>query len=107
MTFRGTLVNVNAALNGMTFTPTAAFIGTGGLTITSNDLGNTGSGGPLTDTDTVSIQIGVVNVSIQDSQVVEPASGTANMVFTVTLSAPAPAGGVSVDFTSQPTVPGA
>jgi len=100
MTFRGTLVNVNAALNGMTFTPAAGFTGAGGLTITSNDLGNTGTGGPLTDTDTVNIQIGVVNVSIANSQLVEPSSGSANMVFTVTLSTPAPAGGVSVDFTT-------
>ena len=100
MTFRGTLVNVNAALNGMTFTPTSGFTGTGGVTITSNDLGNTGTGGPLTDTDSVNIQIGVVNVSIADSQLVEPSTGTAGMVFTVTLSVPAPAGGVSVDFTT-------
>ncbi len=100
MTFRGTLVNVNAALNGMTFTPAAGFTGAGGLTITSNDLGNTGTGGPLTDTDTVNIQIGVVNVSIANSQLVEPSSGSVNMVFTVTLSVPAPAGGVSVDFTT-------
>ena len=100
MTFRGTLVNVNAALNGMTFTPAVGFTGLGGLTMTSNDLGNTGTGGPLTDTDSVNIQIGVVNVSIANSQLVEPSSGSANMVFTVTLSVPAPAGGVSVDFTT-------
>src|SRR6185436_11769496 len=49
MTFRGTLANVNTALNGMTFTPTAGFSGAASLTITSNDLGNTGTGGPLSD----------------------------------------------------------
>jgi hypothetical protein len=105
MTFRGTLTNVNAALNGMTFTPTAGFTGAAVLTITSNDLGNTGSGGPLSDTDTVSIQVGVTNVSIADSQLAEPQSGTANMVFTVTLSVPAPAGGASVNFTTQDEAP--
>jgi cadherin-like protein/Big-like domain-containing protein/Calx-beta domain-containing protein len=104
MTFRGTLVNVNAALNGMTFTPTAGFTGGASLTITSNDLGNTGTGGPLTDTDSVSILV-ALNVSIQDSQLVEPSTGTANMVFTVTLSAPAPAGGASVSFTTQDMAP--
>jgi len=106
MTFRGTIANVNAALNGMTFTPTAAFTGTASVSITSNDLGNTGSGGPLTDSDSVSIDVSqTVNATIGDSNLVEPASGTANMVFTVTLSAPAPAGGASVSFTTQDEPP--
>jgi CSLREA domain-containing protein len=104
MGFQGTLVNINAALNGMTFTPTLGFTGAATLTITSNDLGNTGSGGPLTDTDTVNIQVGI-NISIQDAQVAEPPSGSVNMVFTVTLSAPAPAGGAAVSFTTQDQAP--
>ncbi|HKP80856.1 MAG TPA: Ig-like domain-containing protein, partial [Pyrinomonadaceae bacterium] len=102
MTFRGTLTNVNAALNGMTFTPTAAFTGTAVVTITSNDLGNTGTGGPLTDTDSVNIQVAQnVSVSVQDASVLEPSSGSVNMIFTVTLSAPAPAGGATVGFATQ------
>jgi hypothetical protein len=104
MTYRGTLTNINAALNGMTFTPAAGFSGAAVLTITSNDLGNTGSGGPLTDTDTVNIQV-ALNVSIADAQLVEPTSGTANMLFTVALNAPAPAGGGSVNFTTQDQAP--
>jgi hypothetical protein len=100
MTFRGTLVNVNTALSGMTFTPTSGFSGAADLTITSNDLGNSGTGGPLTDTDTVNIQV-ALEVSIADSQLIEPSSGQANMIFTVTLNAPAPAGGASVSFTTQ------
>src|SRR5262249_17303803 len=55
MTFTGTIANINTALNGMTFTPTLGFTGAATLTITSNDLGNTGTGGPLTDTDVVNI----------------------------------------------------
>ena len=104
MTFTGTLVNINTALNGMTFTPTNGFSGAATLSITTNDLGNTGSGGPLTDTDSVNIQVST-NISIQDAQVVEPPSGTVNMIFTVTLSAPAPAGGISVNFTTQDQAP--
>ncbi|HXQ69000.1 MAG TPA: choice-of-anchor Q domain-containing protein, partial [Pyrinomonadaceae bacterium] len=100
MTFRGTLANVNTALNGMTFTPTAGFSGAADLTITSNDLGNSGTGGPLSDTDTVNIQV-ALEVSITDSQLLEPTSGQANMIFTVALNAPAPAGGASVNFTTQ------
>jgi hypothetical protein len=105
MTFTGTIANINAALNGMTYTPTLGFTGAATLTITTNDLGNTGSGGPLSDTDTVNIQVGVSLVSIQDAQVFEPQSGTTNMIFTVTLSAPAPAGGASVQFTTVQLAP--
>ena len=105
MTFRGALANVNAALNGMSFTPTAGFTGATNVSITSNDLGNSGSGGPLTDTDSVAIQVGVVNISISDSSLTEPTSGSANMIFAVTLSAPASAGGVTVNYTTQAQTP--
>lgn len=57
MTFSGTLTSVNAALNGLTFKPTQGFTGAVALTITSNDLGNRGNGGPLTDTDVVNINV--------------------------------------------------
>ncbi|WNG60199.1 tandem-95 repeat protein [Archangium gephyra] len=61
MTFRGTLANVNAALDGLTFAPVANFNGAASLAITSNDLGNTGSGGALSDSDTVAITVTAVN----------------------------------------------
>src|SRR4029450_10918742 len=57
MTFQGTLTNVNNALNGMSFNPTTGFTGSASVQIISNDLGNTGSGGALTDTDTVNITV--------------------------------------------------
>jgi len=104
MTFRGTIANINGALNGMTFTPTLGFSGAATLTITTNDLGNTGTGGPASDTDVVNIQV-ATNISIQDAQVAEPKIGSVNMVFTVTLSAPAPVGGASVSFTTQDQAP--
>jgi Bacterial Ig domain/Calx-beta domain/Bacterial cadherin-like domain len=99
MRFRGSIANINTALNGMIFTPGTGFSGVASLTITSNDLGNTGSGGTLTDTDAVNIQVST-NISIQDAQVVEPQTGSVNMIFTVTLSSPAPAAGTSVNFTT-------
>ena len=105
MTFTGTLANINTALNGMSFTPTAGFSGAASLTITSNDQGNTGSGGPLSDTDTVNIQVST-NIVIGDAKLVEPPFlTTANMLFTVTLSAPAPASGVSVNFATMDQPP--
>ncbi len=54
MTFSGTLANINAALNGLSYTPAVGFSGGAAqITLTTNDLGNTGSGGALTDTDSV------------------------------------------------------
>lgn len=57
MTFSGTIGNINAALDGLQFAPSNNFVGAAQLQIVTNDLGNTGSGGPLTDTDTVSITV--------------------------------------------------
>ena len=45
MTFEGTIPNLNAALNNMTFTPTPGYTGAAGIQIVSNDLGKTGTGG--------------------------------------------------------------
>src|SRR5439155_24252741 len=61
MTFTGTLVNINAALAGMTFTPTANFSGSSTLSITTNDQGNTGAGGAKSDSDKVKINTTDVN----------------------------------------------
>ncbi|MCI0681426.1 MAG: hypothetical protein L0Y71_04915 [Gemmataceae bacterium] len=55
MTFEGTLANINAALNGMAYTPNGGFFGTDNLVISVNDLGNNGAGGALTTTRTLPI----------------------------------------------------
>src|SRR5262249_15370679 len=45
MAFTGTVTNINTALAGMTYQPTANYNGSDSLSITTNDQGNTGSGG--------------------------------------------------------------
>jgi VCBS repeat-containing protein len=57
MTFTGTAANIDAALNGLSFSPTAGFSGTASLAITTNDQGNTGSGGALSASNTVNISV--------------------------------------------------
>jgi hypothetical protein len=58
MTFTGTIANINTALGaGVSFNPTASFTGTATLQIVTSDLGNTGTGGTLTDTDSLSITV--------------------------------------------------
>ena len=61
MTFNATLANINVALNGLTFTPNQDFNGTASIQIVSNDLGNYGSGGPQTATNTLNITVTAVN----------------------------------------------
>src|SRR5204862_8307203 len=51
----------NAALDGLVYTPAANFNGADTLTLTTNDQGNTGSGGAKRDTDMVAITVNAVN----------------------------------------------
>jgi len=61
MTFTGTITDINAALAALTYSPATNYNGTDTLTITTNDLGNTGTGGALSDTDTVTINLAPIN----------------------------------------------
>jgi large repetitive protein len=57
----GTVADIVAALDGLRFDPAPDTNGPVILTITTDDGGNTGSGGPLTDEDTVEIQVRAAN----------------------------------------------
>ena len=52
----GTLAQINAALNGLEFNP-GGTAGTATVTLVTNDQGNTGSGGPQSDTDTLTVTV--------------------------------------------------
>ncbi|HEY6511973.1 MAG TPA: tandem-95 repeat protein [Burkholderiaceae bacterium] len=61
VTLTGTAAQINATLaSNVTYVPTANFSGAATLTMTTNDGGNTGTGGALTDVDTVSINVTAV-----------------------------------------------
>ena len=62
MTFTGTLANLNAALNGLTFAPTAGYNGAASLSLTTSDQGNTGVGGAQSANSTVNITVNTVAV---------------------------------------------
>jgi hypothetical protein len=57
MEFSGTLADINAALNGLTFVPQPGFTGDASITLEVNDGGNTGSGGALDDTGVLGITV--------------------------------------------------
>lgn len=61
MTFTGTLLSVNAALDGLIYDSAQDYFGAEQIVIASDDLGNTGAGGAKTDTDTISITVDPVN----------------------------------------------
>ncbi len=81
MTFRGTIGNINAALAGMSFIPTSTFSGAATLQVVTKDLGNTGSGGNLTDTDSLAITVYSLGIFTTNGDV-----GTTGIVGSTTFS---------------------
>ena len=61
MIFIGTIADINAALDGLTFDADPDFAGVANLQVITNDSGNTGSGGPLEDTDNIAITVDPVD----------------------------------------------
>jgi VCBS repeat-containing protein len=61
LTLTGPVAALNTALNGLTFSPTTGYAGAASLTIDTNDLGANGTGGPLSDSDTIDITINPVD----------------------------------------------
>ena len=84
MVFTGLPTDVNAALDGLSYAPTADFNGSASLSLTTEDQGNTGSGGNKTDTDTVAITVTAVN----DRPVIDSASFGATNVACPTSASP-------------------
>jgi hypothetical protein len=69
MTFTGTVADVNAALDGLTYTPDEGFRGLGGLRIQTDDLANGGgTPGVIVDGD-IDIHVGAIVVTTTDDAV--------------------------------------
>ncbi|WP_225580461.1 DUF4347 domain-containing protein [Pseudomonas sp. PDM16] len=61
MVFEGNLSAINNALAGLSFAPTGGYYGPAAVQITTDDLGQSGSGGGQTDTDTILINVAQTN----------------------------------------------
>ena len=86
LTILGTTAQISNELSlGLTYTPTFAYYGPDTLTMKSNDLGTTGIGGPLTDTDTVAITVAPV-VHAPTLTVTSPASGFNGLPISIGIS---------------------
>jgi hypothetical protein len=57
LTITGSPTDITATLNGLTYTPGAGFFGTTTLTVSTNDNGNMGFGGAMTDTRSTSFTV--------------------------------------------------
>src|SRR5690606_31190786 len=57
LAFSGSITDINAALNGLVFTPTGGYHGAASIEITTSDKGWSGTGGALSDTDTIPITV--------------------------------------------------
>jgi hypothetical protein len=104
----GSIADLNAAIAGLKFLPDANYNGAATVQVITNDLGNTGSGGPWSDTDSVTINLAAVNdapvntlppnfstnedefISLPGVSVSDVDAGSANV--TVTFTIPAAAG---------------
>ena len=85
VTLTGTQAQINATLAAnVTYVPTANFNGAATLTMTTSDGGNTGSGGTLTDVDTVSITVNPVNDAPNTTNI--SISGNEDTLITVNLA---------------------
>ena len=58
---QGTQAAINTAIEGLQYIPNASFVGVDSLSISTDDLGSSGSGGPLTDVDALPINVNGVN----------------------------------------------
>jgi Ca2+-binding RTX toxin-like protein len=98
MTFTGTIEDINAALDGMTFNPTTNFSGVGKVTILTNDrgyTGKTGEAGALTDSDSIDITvIPIVSIAAIDAT----ANESGNDTGTFRISRTGTVGNVTVNF---------
>ena len=64
---RGKITEINTALSWVAFTPASGYTGAATLSITTDDLGNAGTGGAKSDTDTVEITVNSLGDFFDDS----------------------------------------
>jgi len=81
LVFTGTRAAINTALATLTFNPTANYNGAAVLSLTTSDLGNTGSGGTLTDTDNVNITINAANDAPTVANIIPNQNATEDAAF--------------------------
>nr|WP_312934616.1 Ig-like domain-containing protein [Stutzerimonas nitrititolerans] len=85
LVFSGSITDINAALATLTYSPTSGYNGAAVLSITTSDLGSSGSGGTQTDTDNVNITVNSLNPRITDVSASTP-DGSYKVGDTITIT---------------------
>jgi parallel beta-helix repeat protein len=99
--FRGTVANINSALDGLVFTASQGTLTDPTLSITVNDLGNTGSGGALNASTQINFQAFGVEIIDTEARVTTESGG--KHVIGIRLRN-APTADVSLAVTARPPV---
>lgn len=89
MTFTGSIAAINAAIDGLRYDPAHGFSGVASVSVTSNDLGNSGAGGPLSDTDTVLVTVSTsatVDLMLTASAMPNPVVVDSPMTYTLSIA---------------------
>ncbi|WP_218653202.1 putative Ig domain-containing protein [Nostoc sp. TCL26-01] len=66
LTFTGTLTAINQALTGLIYRGNPSFSGNDTITVTVNDLGNSGSGGALTATNSLNVTVNSSGIVLRE-----------------------------------------
>src|SRR5690606_21078751 len=82
-----TLAIITAALSTLTYIPPANYNGTATLSITTSDLGNTGTGGVLTATDSVTIIVNALNDAPASENPIPDRTATQDLPFSFQIPA--------------------
>ncbi|MFZ2651434.1 MAG: DUF4347 domain-containing protein, partial [Burkholderiaceae bacterium] len=82
MTFTGTSADINAALNGLRFTPQAGYTGAATLRISTDDQGASGSGSALADTDLVTISVADASLWLSTEGNATSSAGSGSLSWT-------------------------
>ena len=101
MSFTGTIDDINTALDGAFYAPPKrGYSGTDTLTITTNDQGYSGAGGPLGDSDTVDITVGALESDLA-ANITGPhtASLITPVTYDITITNSGPANGTELVVT--------
>ncbi|NBU15387.1 MAG: hypothetical protein EBT35_12465, partial [Alphaproteobacteria bacterium] len=83
LSFSGSPANINTAINNLIYRGTTHYAGSDTLTMTISDLGNSGTGGALTDTETIAITVNAVNdTPVNTVPAAQTVNEDTNLVFT-------------------------
>jgi parallel beta-helix repeat protein len=83
ITFEGSVVEVNAALEGLKYQGNQNYFGSDTLTITVDDQGNIGSGGAMNTTGTIAISVTSVNDAPTVANAIPNQTATEDAAFSV------------------------